>query len=443
MKNRIKVAFVGFNEACARLVEALRGDPRVELVGIVAGERPTGWPETEVIPRLFGDTRELESAANPDVVFLAEEADEGVFSGEVVPVWEGASMEYLTSFLSGRAVLEKKIREEIEQVTSLCSDTRLAEAYSDPFPKLTQLMDRAMALFDMRFGMIAVPGEVGSEMVILMARGDKVKGLVGRSLGMATSLCGEAFNQGRPMQRKVSEEFEEFDFLSRENITKAILVPMRAEGRVVGVFLLGGDGEDELDSLKLSLFALVADQAGLVLQIARLYSELEANLNLDSLTGLYNQHYFLRRLSEEISRARRYSLNVSLVLMELDDLSGYRERNGRTMAELVLSDLGSLIKRSTREVDVAARYGEDRIAVLLPETRRIGALRLAERLLGIVADYPFPSTMKGETERLTACAGIASYPANAENDRELLFKAMEALERAKKAGPGNFHLYGT
>ncbi|MEJ5186986.1 MAG: GGDEF domain-containing protein, partial [Candidatus Geothermincolales bacterium] len=115
----------------------------------------------------------------------------------------------------------------------------------------------------------------------------------------------------------------------------------------------------------------------------------------------------------------------------------------RTMAELVLSDLGSLLKRSTREVDLAARYGEERFALLLPETRRIGALRLAERLLGTIADYPFPSARKGETEKLTACAGIASYPANAENDRELLFKAMDALERARKTGPGSFHLYGT
>jgi diguanylate cyclase (GGDEF)-like protein len=441
--DRIRVAFVGFNEACARLVEALAGDPRVEVVGIVGTEGPRGWPEAVPVPPLLSDPADLEKRARPDVVFLAKEADEGVFSGEVVPVWEGASMEYLTSFLSGRAVLERKMREEIEQVTSLCADTRLAEAYGDPFPKLAQLMDRAMALFDMKFGMIAVPGEVGQEMSVLMARGSRAEGLAGRSLGMNSSLCGEAFNQGKPLQRRVTEECEEFEFLSREGVAKAILVPMRAEGRVVGVFLLADEGEDELDSLKLSLFSLVADQAGLVLQIARLYSELEANLNLDSLTGLYNQHFFLRRLSEEISRARRYSLNVSLVLLELDDLSGYRERNGRTMAELVLSDLGSLIKRSTREVDLAARYGEERFALLLPETRRIGALRLAERLLGIIADYPFPSARKGETERLTACAGVASYPANAENDRELLFKAMDALERAKRSGPGSFHLYGT
>lgn len=443
MRDRIRVAFVGFNEACARLVEALSGDPRVEMVGIVTGKTPGEWPGSLPLPPLFDDPRELEERTRPDVVFLAQEAGEEVFSGEVVPVWEGASMEYLTSFLSGRAVLERRIKEEIEQVTSLCSDTRLADAYSDPFPKLAQLMDRAMALFDMRFGMIAVPGEVGSEMVVLMARGSKVEGLTGRSLSMNSSLCGEVFNRGRPLQGKVTEESEEFEFLSREGVSKAILVPMRAEGRVVGVFLLGNEGESELDSLRLSLFSLVADQAGLVLQIARLYSELEANLNLDSLTGLYNQHYFLRRLSEEISRARRYSLNVSLILLELDDLAGYRERNGRTMAELVLSDLGSLLKRSTREVDLAARYGEERFALLLPETRRIGALRLAERLLGTIADYPFPSARKGETEKLTACAGIASYPANAENDRELLFKAMDALERARKTGPGSFHLYGT
>ncbi len=175
--------------------------------------------------------------------------------------------------------------------------------------------------------------------------------------------------------------------------------------------------------------------------ISRLYSELETNVVKDTASGLFNLHYFQHQLNQEVSRARRYSLNVCLLFFEIDDYEGYIERNGRYMADFILSDLGNIVLRNTREVDTAARYGENLFAVLLPETRRLGAMRLAERIRKVVEEYPFPSREKKEVENLTACVGVSSFPANADNDLDLMNKALAALTAAKTAGPNNVRLY--
>jgi two-component system cell cycle response regulator len=162
---------------------------------------------------------------------------------------------------------------------------------------------------------------------------------------------------------------------------------------------------------------------------------------IDSASGLFNLHYFQHQLHQEVSRARRYSLNVCLVFFELDDYNGYIERNGRYMGDFILSDIGNIVKRNTREVDTAARYGDNLFAVLLPETRRLGAMRLAERIRKVMDEYPFPSRERKEVERLTVCVGVSSFPANADNEQDLVNKALAALTSAKTAGPNNVRLY--
>ena len=111
------------------------------------------------------------------------------------------------------------------------------------------------------------------------------------------------------------------------------------------------------------------------------------------------------------------------------------------MADFIIMEMGKIIIKSTREVDVPARYGDNRFAVLLPETRRLGAMRLAERLCETIAEYPFPSQDKKEVEQLTACIGVSSFPANADNENALLQRSVMALEAAQAAGPGNARLY--
>ncbi len=150
---------------------------------------------------------------------------------------------------------------------------------------------------------------------------------------------------------------------------------------------------------------------------------------------------FERRMDLEMMRATRYNLNLGLIVFAVNDLEDYEERNGRLMRDLAVEDIASIIMRNIRQVDVAGRLEDDRMAILLPETGRLGTLRLAERIRIVVEEYPFPSRDLTHVERLTVNGGISVYPSIAENPDELAGQAHDALEEAMRAGRNRTNLY--
>ena len=440
----VRLAFQGFNTSLAQLAESLASSREVRIVGMVADEVPPDWPDLLDQPQLFPDYEELISDASPDLLLVADDMEalpDIPGDCQVVSVHEEAPAGQLLGLLAGFHASRILLEDEIREIATLSSSLNVIEAYTDPMPKLTQLLDRAAAVCGADMGLILLPGEILDELNMVLARGEGMDRLLGKKLNVTDSLCGEAFDTGRPVQGGIGDDIEEIRYLKDTGLSRLFAFPMRAEGRIIGVFVLGSSEEEEYGALKMALLTILADQAGLAVQISRLYTELEANVVLDSASGLYNQHYFHQRMSEEVSRARRYSLNVCLIVLEIDDFDAYMEKNGRFMGDLILSDVGNIIKRNTREVDTGARYGDNKFTVLLPETRRLGAMRLAERIRKVIEEYPFPSREKKEVEKLTICAGISSFPANAENDNELLEKAFMALLAAREAGPNNIRLF--
>jgi diguanylate cyclase (GGDEF)-like protein len=443
MEKETRIAFIGFNPACARLVQILASAPGVEFVGILGKEIPPDWPALLQPPILFTARKDLIRAGAPDLVLVAEGTGQlkGIPSKcQVIYVQDDSPNARLLEILPDPSLAGVTREEDVHEIASICASVNVVEAYSDPMPKLAELLDRAMAICGARLGVILLPGDVVDELDVVLARGEGAQELVGRGLNTSASLCGKAFDTGLVQQEKLDEGLDEYSYLKESNVKGLLALPLRAEGRVIGVFALGRE-EHDFDLLKMPLLTLVADQAGLAVLISRLYSELETNVVRDGASGLFNLHYFQHQLSQEVSRARRYSLNVCLLCFEIDDYEGYINRNGRYMADFILTDVGNIVKRNTREVDTAARYGENLFVVLLPETRRLGAMRLAERIRKVVEEYPFPSREKKEVEKLTACVGVSSFPANADNDQDLLNKALSALTAAKSAGPNSVRLY--
>lgn len=439
----IRLAFLGFDERCALLVKALSSLEGIEIVGVLGKKVPERWPSSLKAPALYSARSKLLREGKPDLLIVTGETGElkGLPENcQILDLRENMPSTELLSKLSERLEESQRLKRDLQEITSICASVNVIEAYSDPLPKLSQLLDRALALSGEGVGMVLMPGEEVDTLRVVLARGDGAEAIVGKTVSITRSICGRAFDAGVIVQREVGPETDEIDYL-RDTATKRLLaMPMRAEGRVVGIIALSLS-RDIFNVDSMPVLTMLADQAGLAVLIARLYSELETNVVKDAVSGLYNATYFQQRLHEEICRARRYSLNVCLVFLEIDDFEGYVERNGRFMGDFVLSDVGNIIKRNTREVDTAARFGDHVFALLLPETRRLGAMRLAERIRKVMEEYPFPSRERKEVEALSMCAGVASYPANADNERDLLKRALAALAAAKGEGPNSLCLF--
>jgi len=154
----------------------------------------------------------------------------------------------------------------------------------------------------------------------------------------------------------------------------------------------------------------------------------------DGLTGLYNHRYFYKKLEAEIKRADRYSTNLSLLILDVDDFKFYNDKNGHPRGDEVLRRFGSLISENLRDVDVACRYGGEEFAVILIETDKATAINSAERLRAAISGHHFPHEEDQPLGDVTVSIGIASYPADTKDMKELVKKADAALYRAKGEG---------
>lgn len=161
----------------------------------------------------------------------------------------------------------------------------------------------------------------------------------------------------------------------------------------------------------------------------------------DKLTGLASDTTFRTSLWRELRRARRYDQHLSVVLFDLDGFAEANAAFGDLVADRLLRESAIVLSNKIRDIDIAARPGEDELALLLPETDRNGALLVAERFRREVERYFARRESAGKPVELTVSGGIACYPEDAKTPEALLQCAAQALYQAKAAGKNGVQLY--
>jgi len=135
------------------------------------------------------------------------------------------------------------------------------------------------------------------------------------------------------------------------------------------------------------LAATLAALAAVAIENARLYSRVEQLAITDGLTGFCNHRYFYERLAQEVARAKRYELALSMLMIDIDDFKAYNDAFGHPRGDTLLRTLASvLLSQTRRQVDLVARYGGEEFAIILPSTPSEGGLRAGERLRDVISD---------------------------------------------------------
>lgn len=179
----------------------------------------------------------------------------------------------------------------------------------------------------------------------------------------------------------------------------------------------------------------------LAIEYALLYERTRQFAVQDALTELANFGYFLERLREEKNRAERYQRLLSLVLFDIDHFKKYNDTHGHPAGNAVLKKIAALIQEEAREVDLAARFGGEELALILPETHRFAALEAAERIRRRVENENFPGGESQPLGKITISAGVATFPVDAENEEKLIQRADEALYLSKREGRNRVTAY--
>lgn len=152
----------------------------------------------------------------------------------------------------------------------------------------------------------------------------------------------------------------------------------------------------------------------------------------DPLTGLINKRELTRRLNEEMARAKRHKIPLTVALFDLDYFKKINDRFGHVAGDFVLKELGKLIMDNTRTCDIAARYGGEEFALVLPETTEQEACELLERIRTKVQSKIFNYSCI--PIKATLSVGVAQFDMVDANFEVLCNKADKALYKAKNNG---------
>ena len=204
-------------------------------------------------------------------------------------------------------------------------------------------------------------------------------------------------------------------------------------GVVLGLVSVARRGR-EFSSTERELFGYLAAQAAVSIENVGLHETVQRQAVTDELTGLFNHRRFQEAMESEAERARRFSQDLGLVMLDIDDFKKVNDTYGHQQGDMVLAEVARILRESSREIDAPARYGGEELAVVLPQTDLEGAYNLAERVRSGIAGLELPLPDRNGTLRVTASLGVAALPHGEGEPRDLLARADAALYEAKRSG---------
>ncbi|MDV6376349.1 sensor domain-containing diguanylate cyclase [Deinococcus arenicola] len=212
-----------------------------------------------------------------------------------------------------------------------------------------------------------------------------------------------------------------------------LCVPLLAQSETVGLFhLVSEEGRPFLEHTQ-HLAQMVAETVALAFMNLRLRETLRQQSIRDPLTGLFNRRYLEETFERELRRATRHNDQIGIIMLDVDHFKRFNDAYGHEAGDVLLQELGSVLRTCIRGEDVACRYGGEEFALLLPGADLEQTLNRAEAVRNAVELMQV--TSRGQhLGSVTLSLGVAAFPQHAGNLNDLLRAADLALYQAKQEG---------
>ena len=343
-------------------------------------------------------------------------------------------------------VMRARSQEALGAATTIYELTRAVAATLDLPEMMRVLVDASMDRLD---------ADAGRALTVHPTTGDlRVAGVAGAADLFFEEPAAEAGHSIATWVRECAEPIRITDPAHRPELAGELVAwpqaagawvaaPMLAGGEVMGVVeLVRKSGAPPFIARDLEILAAVASQAGVAVANALRHEEVELQALTDPLTGLWNHGEFQVRLAEEISRAKRQNHPLSMLMIDVDGFRQLNERYGHRAGDEILRRIAAALRRLLRGSDIAARYGGDDLAILLPQTTREGARVAAENLRKGIKERSFVIEQVPEGIAVTFSVGVAAYPEDGETSDALVDTAGRAVSAAKAAGGDRVVVHG-
>ena len=152
--------------------------------------------------------------------------------------------------------------------------------------------------------------------------------------------------------------------------------------------------------------------------------------SIDKMTGTYMRKYFEQVFDEEIEYAKEINQPLSIIMLDIDHFKNVNDIYGHQKGDIVLTEIGKIIRSNIRTTDYVGRYGGEEFIILLPGANKVDAYTIAEKVRNKVQS----SKLLGSDAQLTISCGIASFPSDANKQIQIIERADQALYNAKENG---------
>jgi diguanylate cyclase (GGDEF)-like protein len=161
----------------------------------------------------------------------------------------------------------------------------------------------------------------------------------------------------------------------------------------------------------------------------------------DPLTGLHNRRYLEARLTEELSRSKRYDYPLSFMMIDIDDFKLYNDQNGHQAGDRALEITAQCLRSALRKVDVASRYGGEEFSILLPQTTLQEAGVIADRIRRKISSTAFTHGKSQPLGAVTISIGLSAFSPALDSAEAIVRAADRALYHAKSHGKNRAYAY--
>ena len=283
--------------------------------------------------------------------------------------------------------------------------------------------------------------EAKQELYFELAVGKASQALKDVRIRLGQGIAGWVAQHGEvvivPDTSKDTRFFGKVDEKTKMETRSIVAVPVKFRDTCLGVIeLINCVGPDGFDPRDLKLLEALSDFAAIALENARHVKRIHELTIKDDCTSLYNARHMGFILDTEIYRSQRYNYEFSIVFIDLDHFKQVNDTHGHLVGSRLLAEMGDALKTNCRLIDFAFRYGGDEFVILLPQTSKENAIKVARRLHRLIRETVW-LTNEGLNIRITPSVGLAAYPADSKTKEGLLHLADESMYLVKNTNRDN------